>query len=444
MTFGIDIAGFQAGIDLALAKTEGVEFVIVKASGFNTGTLYVADEYHEHIDAAVAAGLPKGHYYLIGGGQVWKTPTEQARWFVSKLYRFDIARDVLMLDNEGLNSNGYLFDDDEAAEFMTEVIRLTGIDSRQVWHYAGANDYRNLKPWPKIEALGIRYVWAAYGDRPSGQTPDHEPSLQGSIPRWDVHQFTSNARVAGRDVDGDYSRATVDELFGGAMAYFQSRPARGRITHPFGAGAATPTSPASHLGQDYGWGGGDEIFAARGGIVRSYGRAGAYGNRLVVEHGQGRQTWYCHIREGGNVVSVGDEVGPGEHIAWMGDTGNVTAKHLHFEFRIDGVAVNPEPYFGGITTAGVDRDAIDNTTTRPLLPWEAYERETEMLFMIKMFDGDNRFGGGWFWAVCGVDYFVEVRTEDAANVLAKRFGEAANVTYAEWDAFKAAAGVTAS
>ena len=217
MTFGIDVSGFQAGIDFVNAKQQGVEFVIVKASGFNTGTLYVASGYHTHIDRAVAAGLPKGHYYLTGGG---KTPTEQARWFVDNLYEFDPASDVLMLDNERLDSNGYLFTDAEATEFAVEVIRLTGVAPKRVWHYAGASDYRRAGSWPLLEQAGVRYVWAAYGDRPTGQTPDHEPSLQGSIPRWDVHQFTSSYQMPGWSgaLDGLFSRHTITDLFGGVAS----------------------------------------------------------------------------------------------------------------------------------------------------------------------------------------------------------------------------------
>ena len=215
MTFGIDISGYQSGIDLFKAKVEGCEFVIVKASGFNTGSLYVAGGYHAHIDNAILAGFAraKGHYYLIGGGQVWKTPTEQARHFVAKLYSFDVNHDILMLDNEGLDSNGYLFDDAEVEEFCREVIRLTDIPADRVWVYAGASDWRHLAPWPLTVAANYRRVWAAYGSYPTGQTPDHEPSLQGSIPSADVHQFTSRALVAGMSVDGNYSAHSVTVLF---------------------------------------------------------------------------------------------------------------------------------------------------------------------------------------------------------------------------------------
>lgn len=136
------------------------------------------------------------------------------------------------------------------------------------------------------------------------------------------------------------------------MAFLTHRPAAGGITEAFGPRPKpTPTSPAIHYGIDYGWGGGDAIFAARAGRVKSYGRQPgfeAYGNRLVIDHGDGSETWYCHLSRAH--VGPGDYVQGGQHIGEMGATGNVTAKHLHFELRIDGRAVDPAPYF--TTTAG--------------------------------------------------------------------------------------------
>jgi len=214
VTFGIDIATPQRDIDINRAKAEGVEFVIVKMGGLNVTPQYVAPYYKTEIDKVVAAGLPKGHYYLIGKGQ---TPEAQAEFFVKNLYRFDPAHDVLALDNEALDSNGTRWGDADAARFIRRVLELTGIPSHRFWHYAGANDYRATGTWPQVDALGCRFWWAAYGSYPTGHTPDHEPSLQGSIPRWDVHQYSSKVAVAGYALDGNYSNRPVRELFGGPM-----------------------------------------------------------------------------------------------------------------------------------------------------------------------------------------------------------------------------------
>jgi hypothetical protein len=145
------------------------------------------------------------------------------------------------------------------------------------------------------------------------------------------------------------------------MAYFTFRPAKGNMNQGFGPRPKpTPTSPAIHYGQDYGWGGGDAIYAARGGRVKSYGYVGAYGNRLVIDHGGGWETWYCHTSS--KTVPVGTNVAAGQQIAWMGATGNVTAKHLHFELRVNGAARDPEPYFASSDTSGGGTTPIPTPT----------------------------------------------------------------------------------
>jgi hypothetical protein len=358
VTFGIDVAGYQAGIDLVRAKGEGVQFVIAKASGFNVSPLYVAGGYTDHIDRAIAAGFEqaKGHYYLIGGGQEWKTPTEQARWFVAKLYRFNILTDVLMLDNEGLDANGYLFDDAEAAEFIREVIALTGIPPKRVWHYAGARDYRALQPWPQLEALGVRFVWAAYGDYPTGQTPDHEPSLQGSIPRYDVHQFTSRSLVAGRSVDGNYSPHPVADLFGRIDVGYSN-------VNNFIVILADQRDPyvswANHLARGSAGGVdcvariGTPIYAPDDCYLANTPNNGTGGNTITLSFAGGWRDQMMHL----SAFVLPGAKRRGEVVGYSGDSGSPGAPHVHWH-RVDpqGRRQNPWNYFttsapaGGTTT----------------------------------------------------------------------------------------------
>jgi peptidoglycan hydrolase-like protein with peptidoglycan-binding domain/GH25 family lysozyme M1 (1,4-beta-N-acetylmuramidase) len=207
-TFGIDVASPQRDIDFVKAKADGAEFVIIKMGGLNVLPQYVAPYYKVQVERARAAGLRIGHYYLLGLGQ---TPEQQAAFMVANLHQFDPKRDVLAFDNEVLDANGHFFEDPDAARFVREVRRLTGIDAKRRWHYAGANDYRQHAPWPELEDEGVRFWWAAYGANDG--TRDHEPSLQGSIPRWDVHQFGSKVKIAGYELDGNWSPFELDELF---------------------------------------------------------------------------------------------------------------------------------------------------------------------------------------------------------------------------------------
>lgn len=64
-----------------------------------------------------------------------------------------------------------------------------------------------------------------------------------------------------------------------------------------------------------------------------------YGNRVVIDHGNGYQTLYGHLS---NIyVSAGQQVSRGQVIGKMGSTGRSTGTHLHFEIRFKGIAVNP-------------------------------------------------------------------------------------------------------
>ncbi len=97
-----------------------------------------------------------------------------------------------------------------------------------------------------------------------------------------------------------------------------------------------------HQGIDIDGSTGDPVLAARSGEVIVAGARGGYGNIIVVYHGLGYSTLYAHLSA--ISVSVGDQVDSGQRIGDLGSTGLSTGPHLHFELRIDGVAVDPSPY----------------------------------------------------------------------------------------------------
>lgn len=70
-----------------------------------------------------------------------------------------------------------------------------------------------------------------------------------------------------------------------------------------------------------------------------------YGNRIIVDHGNGFTTLYAHL----SVISVapGQKVSKGQVMGMMGSTGRSTGTHLHVEVRQNGTALNPLSVFGG-------------------------------------------------------------------------------------------------
>lgn len=99
----------------------------------------------------------------------------------------------------------------------------------------------------------------------------------------------------------------------------------------------------AHGGIDIGLNTGDAIFAADNGVVVYAGwNTWGYGYLVVVDHGNGWQTWYAHLSQ----VSVycGQAVWQGSVIGLGGSTGRSTGPHLHFEIRYEGNVVNPLNY----------------------------------------------------------------------------------------------------
>jgi murein DD-endopeptidase MepM/ murein hydrolase activator NlpD len=99
-----------------------------------------------------------------------------------------------------------------------------------------------------------------------------------------------------------------------------------------------------HAGVDLAPGCRAPIYAGYPGRVVYAGPNGTYGNYIRIDHGGGVTTGYAHIVDGGIGVSVGQNVSAGTRIASVGSTGASTGCHLHFEVRLNGVAVDPVPY----------------------------------------------------------------------------------------------------
>ena len=122
-------------------------------------------------------------------------------------------------------------------------------------------------------------------------------------------------------------------------------PAPGPVTSPFGSrGSPVNGVQEFHEGIDIGAAQGAPIRAAASGTVSFAGQMSGYGNVVIVQHAGGLATSYGH--QSAMLVTVGQPVVAGEVIGAVGATGDATGPHLHFEVRLNGVAVNPAPYLG--------------------------------------------------------------------------------------------------
>lgn len=162
----------------------------------------------------------------------------------------------------------------------------------------------------------------------------------------------SNAVAVGKITASDSETSGSEKAIKGATfaSYTVSAPAtvpvNGRLTSPFGY----RTNPVSgnygfHTGIDLAAPEGTPVAAAYGGSVTDSGENDVWGKYVLIKHSDGFETYYCHLNE--IYADEGTVLKKGETLGLVGSTGWSTGPHLHFEVRIDGVRVDPEPLVFG-------------------------------------------------------------------------------------------------
>lgn len=99
----------------------------------------------------------------------------------------------------------------------------------------------------------------------------------------------------------------------------------------------------THTGVDLSASYGAEVRSLSTGEIIWTGYDGPYGNKIVVRHWDGTETWYCHLSR--IIQGTGSTVAPGEVIGAVGSTGNSTGPHLHLEVHpASSGPVNPQSW----------------------------------------------------------------------------------------------------
>jgi murein DD-endopeptidase MepM/ murein hydrolase activator NlpD len=190
--------------------------------------------------------------------------------------------------------------------------------------------------------------------------PGSRPDFSGGpmIPADDIAGLEAGvARL--EDTLAWLSDSAIDRELEG-MAFPNRMPVAGTrvpVSSPFG----TRHDPfngrlARHTGLDIPAQYGTPILASGGGRVVFSGRRGAYGQAVVIDHGDGLATLYGHASR--LLVKVGDVVLPQQKIALVGSTGRSTGPHLHFEVIRNGNRVEPRHYLAQVL------DSRPGTTSR--------------------------------------------------------------------------------
>ena len=117
-------------------------------------------------------------------------------------------------------------------------------------------------------------------------------------------------------------------------------PAEGPISSPFGLKRFFNDQPRNpHSGLDIAAPSGAAILAPAAGTVTALGNYFFNGNTVLLDHGQGLISMYCHMSE--IDVAIGDTLTPGDMIGKVGQTGRVTGPHLHWSVSLNNARVDP-------------------------------------------------------------------------------------------------------
>jgi murein DD-endopeptidase MepM/ murein hydrolase activator NlpD len=120
-------------------------------------------------------------------------------------------------------------------------------------------------------------------------------------------------------------------------------PTQGWVSSPFGYRIDPFTGRRTfHRGIDIATNFGNPVAAAADGSVTEATYDKFYGRTVIISHGNGVVTQYCHLEK--YVVKPGQKVRRGDILGFVGNTGKALGPHLHYEVRINDTAVNPFNY----------------------------------------------------------------------------------------------------
>ena len=179
-------------------------------------------------------------------------------------------------------------------------------------------------------------------DKASVEKKKSEIAADSAETQRELDKLEADAQALTSSIRNSGSSSSSSKYNGGIMAW--PVPSCHTISSGYG-GRIHPTTGKYkfHGGLDIPGSYGSAIVAANSGkVIWAGNRGDSYGNYVIIDHGGGVSTLYGHSSK--VLVSSGQNVSRGQRIANVGSTGRSTGPHCHFEVRINGSRVNPNPY----------------------------------------------------------------------------------------------------
>jgi murein DD-endopeptidase MepM/ murein hydrolase activator NlpD len=167
------------------------------------------------------------------------------------------------------------------------------------------------------------------------------PALSASAVAANLGEVTQDAASTRQDLE--LLQGDLNARLQAAQAMPDHWPLYGPITSPFGV-RSNPFSGEGaefHTGIDIAAPYGTSVEAAGAGVVVFVGYKADYGKTIIIDHGNGYQSWYCHLSS--VLTAVGKRALKGEVIGRVGMTGRTTGPHLHLTVTMNGALINPQP-----------------------------------------------------------------------------------------------------
>lgn len=219
----------------------------------------------------------------------------------------------------------------EIQNSLNSSLREKGLDTRQISQLSNALQWQvSLRKLKKGTQFAILVSREYLGDKLTGQ---------GNVEALRISSGGKNY-YAVQAANGRYYNQQGETLGKGFARYPLRRQAR--VSSPFNPNRRHPVTGRirPHKGVDFSVSQGTPVIAPADGTVEKVAyQAGGAGRYVMLRHGREYQTVYMHLSK--SLVKAGQTVKKGERIALSGNTGISTGPHLHYEFHINGRAVNP-------------------------------------------------------------------------------------------------------